>query len=129
MLRLFILGLGGAIGTVLRYFTAGVVQRYSDGAFPLGTLGVNLIGSLCIGLVWGLFEGIAVSAHVRTFLLIGVLGAFTTFSTFTLENFHFMRDGEIKVALINVLVSNAAGIALVFGGYFMSRYFIGIFKQ
>ena len=128
MTKIAIMALGGAVGTVLRYFTAGVVQRYSDGAFPAGTLGVNLIGSLCIGVLWGLFEDMAVSANVRTFLLIGVLGAFTTFSTFTLENFHLLRDGEMKVALMNVLVSNTAGIALVFGGYFMSRYFVGIFK-
>lgn len=128
MVKIIIIGLGGAIGTVLRYFVSGAFHRYSGIILPVGTLGVNLIGSLCIGLLWGAFETVAVSTNVRSFLAIGVLGAFTTFSTFTLENFHLLHDGEFKIAFLNVIVNNIIGIVLVFGGYFVSRAFLGAFK-
>lgn len=126
--KILYIGLGGALGSVMRYLTSGWFYRYSDGIFPLGTLGVNLIGSFIIGLLWGIFENVVVSANVRNFFLVGILGGFTTFSTFTLENFHLLRDGEIKLAFVNIAFSNIAGVALVFVGYFISKGLLGLFK-
>ena len=126
--KLIYIALGGAVGSVLRYLVSGIFYRYSNGVFPLGTLGVNLIGSLCIGVLWGFFESVTVSVNVRSFLMIGLLGAFTTFSTFTLENFHLLRDGEMKVTLINILVSNVLGIIVVFASYFFIRSILSFVK-
>ncbi len=128
-MKIISMALGGAGGTILRYVVSGMIQRESQGLFPWGTLGVNLIGSFVIGLLWGLFEDVAVAANVRAFLLIGMLGAFTTFSTFALENVHLLRDGEVKLAVINVLLSNLLGITLAFGGYVAARFFLEIFKS
>jgi len=121
MMKIFFVGAGGALGAVLRYFVSGLDHRYSGGVFPAGTLAVNLSGSLLIGFLWGLFEQAAVSSNVRVFIFIGVLGGYTTFSTFALENFSLMRDGEINIALLNILLSNAGGILLAYAGYVLSR--------
>ncbi len=123
-----IIALGGALGTLLRYFVSGVIQKIPVGIFPVGTLAVNLTGSLLIGILWGLFEDLAVSYSVRSFLLIGMLGAYTTFSTFVFETFNLLRDGEIKMAVANILLSNVIGLLLVFGGYFASKSFVAFFK-
>jgi len=117
MLRLFLLLAGGGAGTVLRYWLSTMTYRASGGIFPTGTLAVNLGGSLAIGCLWALFEKGALTPNARLFLLTGLLGGFTTFSTFTLENFSLLRDGELKLAAANILISNFAGIFLVFAGF------------
>lgn len=117
MLRLFLLLAGGGIGTILRYWLSNLVYRAAGGVFPSGTLAVNLGGSLAIGALWALFEKGALTPNARLFLLTGMLGGFTTFSTFTLESFSLLRNGELKLAAANILVSNAAGIFLVFAGF------------
>ena len=128
MLRLFLVAAGGAIGTVFRYSLSGLDYKFSNGVFPFSTLLVNLTGSLVIGFLWGFFEDLTVSPDIRMFIFIGILGGFTTFSTFSLENFNLLRDGEIKIAVWNILITNIAGLALVFIGFILSRYIINIFK-
>jgi CrcB protein len=123
-----LLALGGAIGTVARYVCAGIDYRWLHGVFPVGTLLVNLLGSLVIGFLWGLFERAAVSPNVRVFVMIGMLGGFTTFSTFSLENFNLIKAGELKLALWNVGLTNVVGIALVFVGFAGSRALIRWFE-
>lgn len=108
---------GGGIGTVLRYGLSNLAYRAAGGVFPSGTLAVNLGGSLAIGALWAVFEKGALTPNARLFLMTGILGGFTTFSTFTLENFSLLRNGELKLAAANVLVSNVAGIFLVFAGF------------
>lgn len=122
MLRFFYVGIGGAIGAVLRYCVSGITYRFLGGGFPWGTLSVNLIGSLLIGFLWGLFESVVVSQNIRLLLFIGILGSFTTFSTFSLENFHLLRDKEFGFFALNVTVNLLFGIILIFAGYFISRY-------
>lgn len=121
MLRLFFIALGGAIGTFFRYILSSLDYKFSNGIFPFSTLLVNLTGSLIIGFLWGLSERLAVSSLVRMFIFIGVLGGFTTFSTFALENFNLMRDGEFKIAAVNIVLSNVLGIACVFIGFWLSK--------
>ena len=96
--------------------------------FPLGTLLVNLIGSFIIGLAWGFFETNSFSPNLRAFLFIGVLGGFTTFSSFSLETMNLLRDGEFKIGIINILANNVLGIVLVFGGLFTSRELLSFLK-
>ena len=110
------------MGSVLRYGISGAVHRVVEGEFPWGTMVVNLVGSFMIGFLWDSFERAAVTPAMRTFIFIGILGAFTTFSTYTLENVNLLRDGELRLAFMNVAVSNVAGIALVFAGFWASRY-------
>lgn len=128
MSRFFYLGIGGFLGTVLRYWMSGLAHRIFASEFPLGTLCVNLIGSLIIGLLWGAFEFVIISQEMKLLLFVGLLGSFTTFSTFTLENFNLIRSGEYGFILINVAVSIFAGIILVFAGYFAGRYLFDMIR-
>jgi CrcB protein len=115
---------GGACGAVMRYWISGIAYRYLGAGFPWGTLAVNLLGSLIIGILWASFEASALPSHMRMLLFIGFLGAFTTFSTFALENFHLVRDGQFYLAAFNILSNNVLGIVLVFVGYFTTRALI-----
>jgi CrcB protein len=128
MTKIILLAAGGAAGTLLRYALSGVTYRIMGGIFPWGTLAVNLTGSLAIGLLWGVFEVENLSPQMRNFLFIGVLGGFTTFSTFALESFNLLRDGEIKLALSSIVASNVIGVALVFSGFVLSKYIINLMK-
>jgi len=124
-LKFVYIGIGGAIGSILRYAVAGVAQKLVNPIFPLGTLVVNMLGSLAIGFLWDAFERTLIPPGLRTFTLIGLLGAFTTFSTYSLESFSLMRDGEYRLAIINILASNILCLAMVFAGFFLSRFIYG----
>ena len=124
MTKILLLAAGGAIGTLLRYSLSGLTYKFINGTFPWGTLFVNLAGSFTIGLLWGFFDIENLSSNVRNFIFIGVLGGFTTFSTFALENFSMFRDGQFKLAFSNILASNIIGIMLVFAGFLLSKYII-----
>ncbi len=126
--KILIIASGGAIGSVFRYVLSYLFQRASRGMFPWGTLLVNLSGALVLGVLWGICEAVNVSLNMRTFLFIGILGAYTTFSTFCLENFSLMRNGEYAYAFINILISNIGGILLVFLGYFASKGVVQLLK-
>lgn len=128
MTKILSLVIGGAIGTLLRYYVSGLTHRYFEGIFPLGTLIVNLIGSFVIGILWGSLEIENISPIMRTFLFIGILGGFTTFSTFALENFNLIRDGEIKYVMANILANNVLGILLVFIGFSISRSLLNVIR-
>ncbi len=128
MSKLLLIGLGGAIGAVVRYVFSGIDYKFSGGVFPVSTIVVNLLGSLVIGFLWGMFEMVAVSSNVRMFIFIGILGGFTTFSTFALENFNLIRDGEHSIALVNIILSNVLGIGFVFLGYGLSKLVINLYK-
>ena len=121
MTSVFFVALGGAFGATLRYLLSGIINRYFESAFPAGTLGVNLIGCLAVGLLWEPLTQTSLSPQVRTFFLIGVLGAFTTFSTYGIESVNLLRDGEPRLALLNLFLSNVLGIAFVLLGLGISR--------
>ena len=106
MTQLLAIAAGGAGGALLRYWTSVAVHSRLGMAFPYGTLAVNILGSLLMGFlyIW-LVERMAAGPALRAFLLIGVLGAFTTFSTFSMETVNLMEAGHVGRALANVLVS------------------------
>jgi len=97
---------GGAVGAVLRYWVSTGVYTLTGRGFPYGTLVVNVLGSLLMGFlyIW-LLERIPGGVAARAFLLIGVLGAFTTFSTFSIETLNLMEAGQFARALLNTLFS------------------------
>ncbi|MBN2482792.1 MAG: fluoride efflux transporter CrcB [Candidatus Omnitrophica bacterium] len=128
MMKIVYIAIGGALGALLRYWVSGLVYRFTSGTFPWGTLVVNLSGSFLIGLLWGMFETTTVPQNIRLFLFIGILGSFTTFSTFSLENFHLLRDGEYMLAGINIAASLILGITLAVCGFFLSRSVLHIIR-
>ncbi len=122
--HLLIVGLGGFIGSVLRYLTGGAVhQLLHNSSFPYGTMTVNILGCFLIGLVTGLVElRQLLSPEIRLFLLIGVLGGFTTFSTFGYETMTLIRDGELLSAGSNVVIQVIVGLSAVWLGYTVTQY-------
>jgi CrcB protein len=89
---------------------------------------VNVLGSLIIGLLWGIWETANISSHMRTFIFIGILGGFTTFSTYSLETLNLFREGEVKMAIVNILANNILGILMVFAGFFAARSLINLIR-
>jgi fluoride exporter len=128
LLKLLFLLAGGALGTGLRYAMSGWAYKAFGWNFPIGTLLVNSAGSFAIGLLWGLAENSPLSPNMRVFLFAGLLGGYTTFSTYMLETMSLLRDGETRLALLNLFGSNILGLILVFAGYFMARYIPELLK-
>ncbi len=128
MFRVFIVALGGAIGSVLRYAVGSLDARLSLGVFPVGTLAVNVSGSLIIGFLWGLFDRGMISPAVRSFIFIGLLGGYTTFSTFSLETFNLMRNGEYRAAVLNIGLSVGLSILGVCLGFVLSRTALAVYR-
>ena len=129
MLKYLVVGAGGAIGTMLRYLLSNIDYKYSVGSFPLGTFLVNITGSLVIGLLWGLSERYVFAPQLRVFALVGVLGGYTTFSTFSLESFNLFRAGEYTAGLANILLTNVIGLACVLAGYFLAGLLLTFFHK
>jgi len=113
-----LVGVGGFIGSICRYWLSGIVHDWMKPVFPAGTLVVNLIGCLVIGVLSHLVENRgAFSAETRTFLFVGILGGFTTFSSFANESLNLWRDGSSGLASINI----AAHIVLGLGAVWLGR--------
>lgn len=118
MSKILLIGVGGFIGSVLRYWVSGYVQQVTRSVeFPYGTLVVNLIGCFVIGFLSQLADTRGVfTAESQAFVFIGVLGGFTTFSTFGNESMNLLRDGENAFSLANVGAHMAFGLGAVWLG-------------
>jgi fluoride exporter len=127
VLRVFLIGLAGLMGTLCRYWLSGVLARRYGETFPAGTLVVNVLGCLLIGFLFYMFqERYVVGQTARTVVLIGFLGGFTTFSSYGLQTFTLLRDGEFAYAAVNVVASNVLGLAMVWVGYMLARVMGGL---
>lgn len=117
-MQLLIIGLGGFVGTILRYIMGGLVQSGAgSSAFPWGTLTINVLGCLGIGLVAELSEARGfLRPEMRGFLVVGLLGGFTTFSAFANETVNAVRDAAMTIALLNILASVGLGLVAVWAG-------------
>ena len=114
MLNLLSVGIGGFVGAIARYGLSGLVHRYHEGGFPYGTLVVNVLGCLSIGVLMSLVEDRQLfRPEMRSFLMIGLLGSFTTFSTLGYETFELLRDSEFQFAFLNVAANVVLGITAV----------------
>ncbi|MES9902236.1 MAG: fluoride efflux transporter CrcB [Sedimenticola sp.] len=113
---------GGAAGALMRYWVSNGVYALAGRGFPYGTLAVNVLGSLVMGLLFTLFlERMSVSPEMRGALLIGFLGAFTTFSTFSIETLNLIEQAEYLKAVLNMLLSVSACVAACWVGLIIGR--------
>jgi len=119
---LALLALAGACGTLARYGLQGLAQSLRLGSFPWGTLAVNSLGCFAFGVVWALGgERAALSSEARVTLLVGFMGAFTTWSSYVFETSQMLRDAQWLAAAGNALGQHAAGFVLFFLGLALGR--------
>jgi CrcB protein len=121
-LKLAYIGIAGLLGTLARYLISGWVARTAGETFPTGTLVVNLSGCFLVGFLYQITEQrFLVDPVLRTSILIGFLGGFTTFSSFGLQTFTLLQQGQFWFAALNIVISNIGGIFLVWAGYVTSK--------
>ncbi len=118
--KIIMVGAGGFIGAVLRYVISGYVQNLTKSvAFPYGTLAVNVAGSFAIGIFSYLIETKGVmTPEMRLLLLVGLLGSFTTYSTFSAETMNLLQDQRLVQGLLNIAAHIILGLAAVLLGRF-----------
>ena len=122
MVQLFAVAGGGALGAILRFYLSGAVNAWYGPSFPLGTLAVNLAGSAAMGYLYVVFgERLHVAPEVRLALMVGVLGGFTTFSTFSIETLGLLQAGEEARALMNIAASVGLCLLGCWGGMILGR--------
>jgi len=120
--KIFLLALAGSCGTLARYWLSGAVQGVMGRNFPWGTAAVNLLGCLLFGLVFVLAdERQLIRAELRLVILVGFMGAFTTFSSFIFETGELMRGSQWAFAALNLLGQNALGFAAFYLGTTLGR--------
>jgi len=120
--KIILLASAGAVGTLSRYWLAGFVQRLFGSSFPWGTWAVNVLGCLLFGLVWVMSEErFLISGETRLVILVGFMGAFTTFSTYVFESSQLGLDGQILPMVLNLAGQNVAGFAGLLLGMVLGR--------
>jgi CrcB protein len=125
--RILFVGLAGFAGTLCRYWLAGAVARRYGETFPAGTLVVNVAGCFLIGFLFFMFHERHVWGETaRTVALVGFLGGLTTFSSYGLQTFTLLQDGEFGYAAVNVIASNVLGLLMVWGGYALAKFLGGV---
>ena len=120
---LVLIGVGGFFGAIARYLVDGWVSGSTKvGAFPLGTFVINLSGAFALGVLFALaLEKAAIDPRIRGPVMIGFLGAYTTFSTLMLESWRLAEDGSWGLALVNIGLSGVLGMCAVFAGLTIGR--------
>ena len=128
LFKLSCIFVGAGIGGVLRYALGGWVQNMTPGStFPTGTLAVNVIGCLLIGFLGALFTGpVVIREEYRIAILVGVLGGFTTFSTFGMETFSLANERDFLRAALNLILSNGLGLGAVWFGLCVAERWQGV---
>jgi fluoride exporter len=124
MLNLLIAGAGGFLGTIMRYLLNNLIYKTLDyPLYPYGTLTINISGCFFIGFIASLAESrLSLSPEVRIFIQIGILGGFTTFSTFGYETFNLLRDGQFILGIGNIFLQVFIGLIAVWLGYNLGRF-------
>jgi CrcB protein len=119
---LLLVGAGGFFGAVARYLVDGWVSRLTGAGFPWGTLTINLTGSFLLGLLFAMtIDRGLLPAEIRAPVMIGFIGAYTTFSTWMLESWRLVESGEVLAAAGNIVGSVALGLVAVFLGLLVGR--------
>ena len=122
LLNLLLIAIGGALGSTARYLFSLLIQRGSGTLFPIGTFAVNCVGCLVFGAIAGAAEQrVQIAPELRLLLLVGILGGFTTFSSYAFESFVLLRDGQFAAASVNILGQVVAGLAGMWIGFAIGR--------
>ena len=127
MTKLLFVAAGGAVGSVMRYALAGWSQKLVPTTFPIGTLVVNVLGCLLIGVLTAVLAGpLLVREEYRIAVMVGVLGGFTTFSTYGWETMALANEGLYSRACLNVVVTNVLALGAVLIGYRLAQRWVGV---
>ena len=118
---ILLVGLGGFVGSILRYIISETIQARSVGSFPYGTLAVNVMGCLVIGVIFGMSSKTSYSPELKYFLATGLIGGFTTFSAFSYESFILFREGQIWNAAVYIALSIILGLLATMLGFQVYR--------
>ncbi len=122
MRQLLLVGFGGFLGSIARYLVAKLNLTWNFHGIPMGTLTVNILGSILIGFFLGIFvNSDLLNTNLKLFLVVGFCGGFTTFSSFTNENFILLQNGQFLTAFAYILGSVLVGILSVYIGYLISN--------
>ncbi|HNX87908.1 MAG TPA: fluoride efflux transporter CrcB [Paludibacteraceae bacterium] len=122
MKQLLLVGLGGFIGSIARYLVSKLNLTWYFHDIPMGTLTVNILGSILIGFFLGIFvNSDLLNTNLKLFLVVGICGGFTTFSSFTNENFQLLQNGQFLTAAVYALGSLLFGVIAVYLGYLISN--------
>jgi fluoride exporter len=119
LVTVLLVAVGGGVGSVARFVITGWVQGRAHSGFPWGTYVVNATGSLLIGVVFGLVDGAGLGGEAALFLTVGLLGGYTTFSTFSFENLRVLQYGSVPSFLHNAAGQVVIGLALAWCGYWL----------
>ena len=122
--RILVVALGGAFGSVFRYLLAASIPAWLGRIYLWGTFSVNVIGSFLIGMAWAFFERNTLLINWKLFIIIGFLGGFTTYSSFSLESLNLFKAGQVKLALLYIIGTNVVAIIAAFGGYAVLKNFL-----
>ncbi len=128
MINVLYVAVGGAIGSVFRYVLSGGIHVWINSTYPWGTFLVNLTGSFLAGFLWRFFEDMLIPQYMRPFIFIGILGGFTTFSSYMLETLNLLRDGEWLPALGNLALHNICGIIVICAGFMLAQLSLNLYK-
>ena len=115
---------GGGIGALLRYLAAEFIKKVVEPPFPARTFTVNVVGSLLIGFLFTVFEARLLPDQFRLFMITGFLGGYTTFSAYSLETARYLLNGEARLALVNVMLSNILCVAFTVAGVKLAKTLI-----
>lgn len=127
--KLLAIAVGGGVGSVLRWLVAGMAQSWLGPSFPVGTLLVNVIGATLIGFLAALWMGagpVLVPEALKVGVLVGLLGGFTTFSTYAYETLNLASDRQWSWVAANLLLSNGLALAGVFAGHKLALRLYGV---
>ncbi len=122
MRQLLLVGFGGFLGSIARYLVSKLNLTWHYHDIPMGTLTVNIVGSILIGFFLGIFvNSDLLNPNLKLFIVVGFCGGFTTFSSFTNENFILLQNGQFLTSIVYVLGSVLLGILAVYIGYLISN--------
>jgi CrcB protein len=121
MQAIILIFLGGGIGSLMRYAVQLGTDSFISQKFPVSTLLVNAVGSLIIGMLWGSGNSSYINENLKAFIFIGLLGGFTTFSTFSLDTLRLIENKEVTSALVYIVLNNVLSIGLCYAGYMLYK--------